>query len=187
MVPWFIPSLLKKIFWKQDIEYASTYYNNLTNYEKWVLSQLAGATIYFNDNNSITSVQTFKQPTFYTTGIYIPFNMPLSAAMLNGMVSFTGDAYSYTGTVISYGITQQNVNENYLMQLPVILRDTDNMLMMPFGHPYSNNDDYVDELVGTFDTSQSLDAAPFYEILLTTALAFDDGIHFSLTDNGGTG
>lgn len=150
------------LLWQDDIEEALLYYNNLTFYEQWVINQLAGATIYYNPENTITGYQTYKLPTFTITGYY---------------VSSTSSA---TATVSA-------ITEDKKVVLPVILRDYDNNLIPPFGAGYSLTPGYHDDLVGGFGLNQSLQDASFYEILMTTALAFDEGIHFALTNRGGTG
>lgn len=148
--------------WKEDVEESLFFYNNLTFYEQWVLNQLAGATTFFNVENSLTALQTYKQPTFTITGYY---------------VSATS---SLTGSVSS-------IPEDKRVVLPVILRDTNNNLLPPFGSPYNNSMGYHDNLVGGYGLSPSVPDASFYEMIMTTALAFDEGIHFALTNRGGTG
>lgn len=150
------------LLWQGDIEEALLFYNNLTFYEQWVVNQLAGATVNFNPENTITGYQTYKQPTFTITGYYVASTSPLTA-------------------------TVSAITEDKKVVLPVILRDFQNNLIPPFGAGYSLTPDYHDDLVGGFGLNQSLQDASFYEILMTTALAFDEGIHFALTNRGGTG
>lgn len=148
--------------WKEDIETSLFFYNNLTFYEQWVLNQLAGATIFFNAENSLTALQTYKQPTFTITGYYVSATSSLTASI-------------------------SSISDDQKVVLPVILRDSHNNLLPPFGSPYNNTMGYHDNLVGGYGLSPAVPDASFYEMLMTTALAFDDGIHFSLTNRSGTG
>jgi hypothetical protein len=155
----------QKTYWKEDLEPAIIYYNNLTNYEKWVLKQLCGATIFYSQENSISAFQTYKQATFQISGAYI----------------------SSTSSLTSEFVDLSNSDQDYVVYLPALLRDNTNYLIPPFGWQYSQSPDYNDNIVATFNVNASRGDVPFYEILLSTAIAFDEGIHFALTRSGGTG